>query len=193
MAHKEDRKARAAYGQEFARAGLGWVSNPEEAYAEMTRQDYMDYQHDFKDMELALIEQSRTDTSLIDQAREDVPMAASLTSGIASRNAQRYGASLTPAQLSEQDRQLQLGNTLGGINAVSNARIAQRDANTGLRADLINIGQDVNRSSLQQMGASAQNFRNLQNQYQSAKSQSRAQTYGTIASLASTAIFALAF
>lgn len=191
--HKEDRKAKAEYGHEFSKAGLGWVSNPEEAYAEMTRQDYMDYNRDFRDMELDLIEQSQTDTSLIDQAREDVPMAARLTRGIASRNAERYGASLTPAQLREQERQLQLGNTLGGLNAISNARIAQRDANTGLLADLINVGQGVNRSSLQQMGSSAANFRQLQNNYSQAKAQSRAQTYGTVANLASTAIFALAF
>jgi len=193
MAHKEDRKARAAYGHEFEEAGLEWVSDPEKALSDITRQEYLDYVRDFKEHEKALVEQATTDTSLIDQAREDAPMAAELTRGIASRNAQRYGASLTPAQVKERERQLQLGNTLGTVNAVSNARIAQRDLNTQLLDSLIDVGQDINRSSQNQMASSAANWRNMQNQYRQAKANYRSQTYSTIGALGSAAIFAFAF
>jgi hypothetical protein len=169
------------------------VSDPEAAYAAITRGEYLDYVQNFRDFENQLIQQARTDTSLIDQAREDAGMAATLTSGVASRNASRYGANLTPAQLQQRDLRLQRANTLGAIQSVNDARLAQREANTQLMSDLINIGQGVNRSSQNQLGASAQNFRNLQNSYTQAKAASKAQTYQTIGSLGAMAIMAFAF
>lgn len=172
---------------------LPQVSDPEAAYAAITRGEYLDYVQNFRDFENQLIQQARTDTSLIDQAREDAGMAATLTSGVASRNASRYGANLTPAQLQQRDLRLQRANTLGAIQSVNDARLAQREANTLLMSDLINIGQGVNRSSQNQLGASAQNFRNLQNSYTQAKAASKAQTYQTIGSLGAMAIMAFAF
>ena len=55
-------------------------------------------------------------------------------------------------------------------------------------SDLINIGQGVNRSSQSQLAGSAQNAVSLKNAYQQAKANSKAQTYGAVASLGSTAI-----
>lgn len=172
---------------------LPTVSDPEQAYAAITRGEYLDYVQNFRDFENQLIQQAQTDTSLIDQAREDAGMAATLTQGVASRNAARYGANLTPAQLQQRDLRLQRANTLGSIQSVNDARLAQREANTQLMSDLINIGQGVNRSSQNQLGASAQNFRNLQNSYTQAKASSKAQTYQTIGSLGAMAIMAFAF
>jgi hypothetical protein len=60
-------------------------------------------------------------------------------------------------------------------------------------ADLINIGQGVNRTSQNQLGSSAANYRNLQNSYMQAKASSKAQTYQTIGSLGAMAILATAF
>jgi len=169
------------------------VSDPEQAYAAITRGEYLDYVQNFRSFEDQLIQQAQTDTSLIDQARADAPMAAALTQGVASRNAARYGANLTPAQLQQRDLRLQRANTLGAIQSVNDARLAQREANTQLMSDLINIGQGVNRSSQNQLGASAQNFRNLQNSYTQAKASSKAQTYSTLGSLGAMAIMAFAF
>jgi hypothetical protein len=169
------------------------VSDPEQAYAAITRGEYLDYVQNFRDFENQLIQQAQTDTSLIDQARADAPVAAALTQGVASRNAARYGANLTPAQLQQRDLRLQRANTLGAIQSVNDARLAQREANTQLMSDLINIGQGVNRSSQNQLGASAQNFRNLQNSYTQAKASSKAQTYSTLGSLGAMAIMAFAF
>ena len=169
------------------------VSDPDKAYADLTRQEYLDYIANYRDFELGLIDKAMTDTSLIDQAKEDRVRASALTAGMAERNRSRYGAALTPMQQQQQDRRLQLGNTLGGIQAVSDAKIAQRESNTRLLSDLINIGQGVNRSSQQQLAASAANKVQLDNAYRQAKANSRAQTYSTLGSLGAMAIFALAF
>lgn len=174
-------------------AGLPTVSDPDKTYAQITRNEYLDYVNNYRGFEEQLIEQAQNDTSLIDQAREDVGVAQGLAAGISSRNASRYGASLTPAQMQQQERQLQRANTLGGIQSVNDARVAQREANTRLLGDLINIGQGVNRSSLDQMGAAAADATQRKNAYSAAKAQSRAQTYSTIGSLGAMAIMAFAF
>jgi glutamate mutase epsilon subunit len=174
-------------------AVLPSVSDPEKAYAELTRQEYLDYIANYRNFEEQLINKAQTDTSLIDQAREDVGVAQTLTQGVANRNAQRYGVALTPAQIQQQQLRLQRANTLGGVQAINDARIAQRESNTQLLADLINIGQGVNRSSQQQLGSAAADATQRRNAYTQAKAASKANTYATVGSLASAAILAFAF
>lgn len=181
------------YGSYNSSTGLPNVADPDAAYAQITRQEYLDYVNNYRDFEEGMIERAQNDTSLIDAAREDVATASSLATGIASRNADRYGASLTPAQKQQQTRSLARANTLGGIQAIGDARLAQREANTQQLSDLINIGQGVNRSSLSQMGSAAANATQRQNAYDSAKAQSKAQTYSTLGSLGAMAIMAFAF
>lgn len=169
------------------------VDDPEKAYANLTRQEYMDYVQNYRGFEEQLIRKAQTDRTLIDQARKDVGVAAALTQGAATRNAQRYGVALTPAQLQQQELRLQRANTLGGIQAVNDAKIAQRESNTALLSDLINIGQGVNRASQQQLGSAAADATARRNAYTQAKAQSKANTYSTIGSLASAAILFMAF
>lgn len=182
------------YGQtqNVGSASLPAVSDPEAAYAQITRNEYLDYRQNYGDFENQLIEQAQNDTSLIDQAREDVEVAQGLASGISARNASRYGASLTPAQMQQQSLQLQRANTLGGIQSVNDARINQKEANTRLLSDLINIGQNVNRSSQQQLGSAAADATQRNNAYTQARAQSRANTYATMGSLGASAILAAA-
>jgi len=175
-----------------ASSGLSTVTDPEKAYANLTRQEYLDYIKNYRSFEEGLINKARTDKSLIDEARKDVGLASTLSTGVAERNAQRYGVNLTPEMRQQQELRFQRANTLGGIQAVSDARIAQREANTQLMADLINIGQGVNRSSQQQLGSAAQDASARQNAYRQAKASSKAQTYQAVGSLASTAILAFA-
>ena len=172
--------------------GLPAVNDPEQAYADLTRREYMDFINNYGDFEREVLNRAQTDTSLIDQARQDTQIASALTRGVNERNASRYGMNLTPAQKQQIERTLQRSNTLGGIQAVNDARIAQDEANTALLSDLINIGQGVNRSSQQQLGTSAQNANQLNNAYRSAKAQSKVNTINTVSSLATAAIFALA-
>lgn len=170
---------------------LPTVSDPDKTYAAITKQEYEDFIAKYSDFEEDLIEKATTDTSLIDQARLDAPMASQLTQGIQERNISRYGGELTGAQTNEMARALERGSVLGGIQSVNDARIAQDEANTRLLSDLINIGQGVNRASQSQLGTSAQNATQLKNAYQQAKAQSKAQTYNTVGQLGSMAIMAV--
>lgn len=166
---------------------------PDKIYADITQKDFNDYIKDYRGFENELIAKSQSDTSLIDQASTDALQAKENAAGMARRNAQRYGAGYTPAQLQEAQRSFQRATALGTAGATNDARIAQREANTGLLSDLINIGQGVNRSSLNQLGSAAQDAQSRRQAFDAAKASSKAQTYSTLGSLASTAILAFAF
>ena len=173
--------------------GLPNVSDPEKTFANITRQEYLDYVSQYRDFEEKMINESQTDTSLIDASRENSQLASGLSQGISDRNASRYGGVLTPAQAQEQKRALERGNTLGSIQSVGDARIAQRELNQNKLADLVNIGQGVNRSSQSQLGSAAANATQRKNAYDSAKAASKAQTIGTVGQLGAMAIMAFAF
>ena len=174
-------------------ATLPQVSDPEKAYADITRGEFNDYVANYRDFEMELLDRASNDTSLIDQARTYSTNASALTAGIASRNASRYGGRMTPAQQQAMDRNLERGNVLGSVKSIADARIAQDEANTALMSDLINIGQGVNRSSQQQLGNAAQDASARKQAYSQAKAASKANTYSTIGSLGAMAIFAMAF
>jgi hypothetical protein len=180
-------------GNQNATTGLPNVADPDQAYASITRNDYLDYVKNYREFEEGLLDRAQNDTSLIDDARVNATNAQGLMSGVADRNASRYGVNLTPAQRQEQTRGLARANNLGLSQSVNDARIAQKDSNQAAIGDLINIGQGVNRSSLSQMQGAAQNATQRKNAYDSAKAASKAQTYSTIGGLASAAIFAFAF
>lgn len=167
-------------------------TDPDRVYADMMRDDYMDFLADYGQFEEDLIKQAQTDTSLIDAAREDSESAGRLAGQMANRNASRYGVQLTPAQMREQGRGLQRANTLGSIQALSDARIAQREANQRLLSDLINIGQGVARSSQSSLGEAANLASQRRQAYENARAQSKANTYSTIGNLGAAAIIALA-
>ncbi len=168
------------------------VNDPDATYANITRQEYLDYVTNYRDFEERLIDQATTDTSLIDQARKDVGVAQGLAKGIGERNRSRYGATLTPAQRQQENRGLQRANTLGGIQVMSDARIAQKESNQAMLADLINIGQGINRASQNQLGSAAADATARKNAYESAKAAHKAQTYSTIGSIGASAILAAA-
>ncbi len=186
-------------GRGGAGAGGDYVSNlpavddPAEAYAQITRGEYNDFMNNYSAFEEDLLNRALTDTSLIDQAREDSAMAGDQAKAIAARNASRYGARLTPAQLRATTRSINRGTALGGVQSLSNARIAQNEANTALMADLINIGQGLNRSSQTQLGNAAQDQKAREMAYDNAKAAHKAQTYSTLGTMGAMAIFAMAF
>ena len=169
------------------------VSNPDKAFADLTRREYEDFVANYGGFEGEAIRRAQTDTSLIDQAKEDIAGASALTADIQQRNIGRYGGQLTAAQQQQMDRALQRGNTLGGIQAMNDARIDQKELNQSMLADLINIGQGVNRASQSQLGQAAANETQRKNAYQAAKAQSKAATYQAVGGLASAAIIAMAF
>ena len=74
---------------------------------------------------------------------------------------------------------------------MADARVAQKDANRALMADLINIGQGVNRASLGSLQNAAGAATRRENSYKSAKASSKAQTYGMLGSLGAAAMIFL--
>lgn len=185
-----------ASGGSFGALGLPEVSDPDKTFAAITRQEYADYVNNFRGFEQDLINRSKTDTGLIDQARQDAAMTADVGRGIAVRNAQRYGVQLTPAQMRELERTLQRENTLGGIQQVNDAKLAQREQNSALMMDLVNIGQGVQASSLEGLSTSAANKSALDTQYKmdraATKNANRNAAISTVGSLGALAILAFA-
>jgi hypothetical protein len=159
----------------------------------MTRADAAAYERDYAQFERDMLDRASNDTSLIDDARVDSEMASQLAQGVSSRNRQRYGANLTPAQLQQQQASFQRDSTLGGIQSLQDARLAQRDLNQDMLGKIIDVGQGVYQRSMQGMTAAASNKKALDNAYAAAKAQSKANTYSTIGSLGSAAIMAVAF
>jgi hypothetical protein len=163
------------------------VSDPEKTFAAITRGEYNNFVRDYGQYEKNLISNAQNDTSLVDQARADIGVTASLSQDMSKRNLSRYGGSLTPAQMKAQKQNTQMSSTLGGIQAVNDAQIQQREANTTKLADLINIGQGVNRSSQGAMGQAASDASARNQAFQNAKTQANASNIGAIGSLGSVA------
>ena len=165
-------------------SGLPQVSDPEKSAASMAKQQYTDYVSLFQPFELDLIEKAKTDTGLIDSAREDATTQTGVAAGIQSRNLERYGTDLTPAQRQEMERSNQRGGQTRMAGGLNDARIMQQEANRRLMSDLINIGQDVNRSSMAQMQSAAGDAAERKVAYERAKSQHKQQQYSTLGTLA---------
>jgi hypothetical protein len=173
-----------------SQSGAPSASDPDATLAYMTRADAQAYERDYAQWERDMIERSQNDTSLIDDARVDSAAAAEIGKGVASRNTSRYGVAMTPAQLQQRDRSFERNSTLGGIQSVQDARLAQRDLNQDMLGKIIDVGQGVYQRSMSGMTSAAQNKNALDNAYQAAKAQSKAQTYSTIGTLGSAAIMA---
>lgn len=168
------------------------VSDPEEAFSQITRGEYNHFRQNYGQFERDLISRAQNDTSLIDDARENSALAAGVQEGIAARNASRYGSSLTQAQIKEQARGFDRSATLGATQSLNDAKLAQHDLNQGMLAGLIDIGQGVNRTAQAGLGDAAANASALDQSYRNARTASRNQTVNTVAGLGSAAILALA-
>lgn len=166
-------------------SNLPEVSDPEAVYSNLNKRDYDNYMRDYRGFEERLIA-ARDDTSLIDQARTDAPKQAQIAKDIQQRNIERYGgAGLSNAQKSEQGRDMQRGGQLSIAGGVNNARINQREVNQSTMADLINIGQGLNKNALGMLGDSAQMAAGRQEAYKNAKSQYSSSMKGMGANLGS--------
>jgi len=167
----------------------GGQGKADEDLAKISQMEYQNYLKFYRPKELELIDKAKNDDSLIRQAVEDSQTAVPLMQGIADRNSSRYGANLTPAQQQQQGLQLEQSNLLGGIQGIRDARVAQKDQNRLLMADLINIGQGVNRSSMSQLSTAAKGEVDRRNANSAMRAQRRAQN----TQMAGTAIMAMMF
>ena len=154
---------------EFSTSSLPEVTDPEATYAGITRQDYENYVRDYRGFEESLID-AKDDTSLIDQASVDSANQTRIAREVQQRNIERYGgAGLTAVQRQEQAKALNLGASTNLTGSLNNARIGQREVNQATLADLINIGQGVNRSAVSGLGDASAMAANKRNAYANAK------------------------
>lgn len=188
----QDYQSNMAQTRSYSTSTLPSVDDPEKTFANITRQDYESYLQDFSGFEKQLIE-ARNDTSLVDRAPEDAAKQAEIARGVQERNISRYGgAGLSIAQRQEQQRALQRQGQIGLASGLNTARIAQKDINQNTLADLINIGQGVNRSSIEGLGTASANAASKAAAYKNAKAQHTSNMVGMGSSLASAAILAFA-
>jgi hypothetical protein len=189
----EDYQSNMAQTRSYSTSTLPSVDDPEKAFADITRQDYESYIQDYRGFEQSLIDKAKNDTSLIDRAPEDAAKQSEIAAGVQQRNLSRYGgAGLSVAQRQQQQVANQRQGQLGLAAGLNTARTAQRDINQSTLADLINIGQGVNRSSLSSMGTASQNAAAKASAYKNAKASHTSQMIGMGSSLAAAAIMAFA-
>ena len=168
--------------QNYSSRNLPHVSDPDKAFANVALRQHEFLVREFRPFEQALIA-GKDDTSLIDAVPEETETQARIAREIDERNRSRYGYNRTAVEQREVGREAQrTGNIMlaGGLN---NARLAQRERNQNLLAQLVNIGQGLNRGSLGQMGSAAEMAINRKNAYTQAKAQSKAQRWGFLGSL----------
>ena len=166
------------------------VSNPETAYAGITKREYLDWMKNFSTFEEETIGRLK-DTSLVDEAPGLAKKQFEISRGTRERNLERYGTELTGAQRSEMGRASQRGESLAVAGTTNNARIAQLESNNRLRANLANIAQGVYGGAIEGMGSAAQNAQARMAEYQASKAAARAQNTQLAGSLASAAIIAM--
>ena len=169
------------YGQMTGYGGssLPTVSDPEKAYASITRNEYQDFVNSFGKFEEDLIGKL-DDTSIIDEAPADARQQGEIARGIQRRNIERYGTELTGVQRSEMGRASQRGTQLDIAGGTNNARIAQFEQNQRMRSNLMNIASGVYGGALSGMGNAAANAASRRQSYNQAKAQARASNMGAV-------------
>ena len=144
----------------MARAARATQANtgddPDKIFADVTQRQQDRYIRDYRPFEDELVQQAQTDTSLIDAVPEDVAQQSQIAQDIARRNRERFGFESTQALTAERQRAFQRGGVVNLAGGLNEARLAQLNQNQKVLSDLINIGQGVNRSSLQGLGAAAE-------------------------------------
>jgi hypothetical protein len=164
-------------------SNLPSVSDPEATYAQITRQDYMDYINNFRGFEETLLGLTEDD-GLTQRAREDQKTQNRIAQEVQQRNLERYGGGgMSAAQRQQQQRTLQRGGQLAMANTSNNARIQQRQINNALLNELIGIGQGVNQSSLSGLGDASAMAAQRAAAYKGAKAQHHSNMVGLGAAL----------
>ena len=171
-------------------ASLPTVTDPDKVLADVSTSDYDRFQMDFRPFEQELVNQLNSGRQdLVEAVPDDVAQQQRIAEGISERNRQRFGVEETQAQQRGRIGATQRGAALNLAGGLNNARLAQLDQDRVLLADLINIGQGLNRSSLSSLGTAAENATARRNQFAQDRSAAKNQRRSTLATLAGLAIF----
>jgi|TARA_B000000557_G_scaffold263785_1_gene267417 hypothetical protein len=142
------------------------VKDPDKVFAGVTQRQADRYERDFKPFETDLVRRTQTDTSIVDTVPEDVAQQQRIAEDVSRRNRERFGFESTAALSQERQRALQRGGAINLAGGLNEARLAQLNQNQKVLSDLINIGQGLNRSSLQGLGVAAENAVARRSQYE---------------------------
>ena len=144
-------------------------------FGQVTKDQYERFIRDFLPFEDQLLAETSS-TRLVDRAADDAIDASRRALGMQQRAASRYGgAGMSTAQMAEQTRLGQLGGALGVAGSVNTAQMQQDQINNALLADLINIGQGVNRTALSGLATASANEVARENTARAAKAQRKSQ------------------
>jgi hypothetical protein len=159
-------------------------------FGQVTKDQYERFIRDFLPFEDQLLAETSS-TRLVDRAADDAIDASRRALGMQQRAASRYGgAGMSTAQMAEQTRLGQLGGALGAAGSVNTAQMQQEQINNALLADLINIGQGVNRTALSGLATASANEVARENAARAAKAQRKSQMMSMGASIIGAGIIA---
>lgn len=177
---------------DYTAADIPVVDDPEAYYAQVTRDEFLRQKNQYGQFTRDAVSTALTDTSLIDQAKEDAPKLAALTKGIVDRNRERYGVDVNPAQAQARLNATNRASTLATTGAVNNARINQLDQNRTSIARLMGVSSNTYKDALGGLGTAATNAASRTQAYKSAKANAKSQRISGIGSLAAAGIMAFA-
>lgn len=154
-------------------------------FADITRKDYERRKKVLEGIEEELFAE-KDDTSIIDNAREQIGMIEERGRAQTDRDFSRYGISLAGAQAKAADRNLGLATARTGSDLMNNATIAQEGANQSVLQALVATGRNEQKNALGQLssvaGMESQRIAAGQQAAAQARNQ-RNQMLGTMASL----------
>ncbi len=152
------------------------ISDPEQTYADITRQEWERYMRDWAPKEEQLMADAKALTGdLVKENRERAKQEAKMTREALESNMGRYGVALDPSARQEQQRALQRQSTLGQVGAANQAQIIGRDIETKVMSDIMNIGSGLYGSSMAGLQSAAQSAMQRDSEYRNAKRMASAQ------------------
>lgn len=167
-------KTTTVYG-DYTADDIPVVSDPEAYYANVTRDEFLRQKNQYGQFTRDAVSTALTDTSLIDQAREDAPKLAALSKGIVDRNRERYGVDVNPAQAQARVNETNRASVLAETGGVNNARINQLDQNRTSIARLMAVSSNSYQDALGGLGTAAANAASRTQAYKSAKADAKSQ------------------
>ena len=134
---------------------LNVVKDPQATLAAITKGEYVRTRQNFGEFEKDIVDESISDTSLIDQAGLNAMSSLDQAVSMQRRSRERYGGQMTRAQLNQQNRNVKETAALALSYLTNQAALDQRDINTKRFFNLIDIGQGVFKGSQALLGDAA--------------------------------------
>lgn len=157
--------------------------------AQTTRDQWNHYLNTFAPLEKELIADINS-TAIVDNAAKTVANQTAAADGVLDRTMERYGMQNAPAVQQERlERQQALGDAANAAQTMNTARLDQRDRNMALASTMMQQGRGVAGSGMSALSSAASNEASRNSANAQLKAQRSAQTWSTIGTLGSIAMF----